>query len=257
MANRGKTAPVILMIVGLTLCVGPALGLLGTLEGVPYIVNRAAASPLALFFNVGSIMWMTFVGWIAELLGLATIAGAVVWLTGRRKKWIVVAGLVFPILLGFGLFLLLVPWLLLTAVAPLSLQPGPGTFDKPRFVAIVQQVRALGVKPCQQLELRLDDVSNPKSLRRLKPKEAFGPGWGEGNVWVEMTAGGKLKVVIETKDLGHCGEYGFGYSESPLSLQPLGENGEWYLLDLPGPVNIVSPDMKIDDNWWEVLNNLN
>ena len=70
-----------------------------------------------------------------------------------------------------------------------------------------------------------------------------------------MTAAGKLKVVIETRDLGHAGEYGFAYSEVPLITSPC--RAIWLELDLPGHLTIAQPSMKIDDNWWEVLNNLN
>jgi hypothetical protein len=71
-----------------------------------------------------------------------------------------------------------------------------------------------------------------------------------------MTADSKLKVVVETRDLGHAGEYGFAYSEVPLAAGPPGGGSNWSELDLPGRLKLVQPDMKIDDNWWQVCYNL-
>ena len=115
------------------------------------------------------------------------------------------------------------------------------------------------MKPGETVELRLDDISVPKSLRPLKPNEMSAAGFGEGKVWAAMTVDGKLKVVIETRDLGHAGEYGFAYSEVPLIATPLGgsRDGEWLELDLPSHLKIVQPNMKMDDNWWKVCDNLN
>jgi hypothetical protein len=139
----------------------------------------------------------------------------------------------------------------------LKFDQNPGAFDRERFEAIVLEVRALGLRPGESVELKLDDIAVPKSLRSVKPNEMFARGLGAGNVWATVTSDGKLKVVIETKDLGHAGEYGFAYSEAILIPGPLGdESGGWLQLDLPGRLNIVLPDMKIDDNWWRVCYNL-
>ncbi|MHC4505338.1 MAG: hypothetical protein ACYTFI_18710, partial [Planctomycetota bacterium] len=75
-----------------------------------------------------------------------------------------------------------------------------------------------------------------------------------GIVWAQMAKDGNLKVVIETRDLGHAGEYGFAYSDVPMSPRPFG--GDWFTLDVPGNLYLVLPGMRIDDNWWKVLNNL-
>jgi len=169
-----------------------------------------------------------------------------------KKK--VVVGLVslvaLAILLGilfftpFGLFVLF--------LIQVRMQQNAGTFDKPRFEAVVEQVRGLGLKPGESAELRLDDIRDPKSLRRRKANEVFDRGQGMGNVWASATASGRLKVVIETRDLGHAGQYGFAYSEVHLAATPSDWSNYTIELDLPGDVQ--APLRKIDDSWWEVHN---
>jgi len=85
------------------------------------------------------------------------------------------------------------------------IQQNAGTFDRPRFEAVVEEVRQLRLKPGESVQRRLDDIHDPKSLRPLKAHEVFRRGEGAGNVWATMTASGKLTVVIETRDLGHAG----------------------------------------------------
>lgn len=68
---------------------------------------------------------------------------------------------------------------------------------------------------------------------------------------------GNLTVVIETRDLGHAGEYGFAYSDRPLSPEPFDGGGSWLRIDVPGDLNMVMPEMKIDGHWWKVECNLN
>ena len=135
-----------------------------------------------------------------------------------------------------------------------ALRQNPGSFDRERFEAVVAQVRSMSLVPGEETQLRLDDPSDPMSLRMLKPNEYFARGQGAGSVWASVTPDGELKVVIETRDAGHAGEYGFAYSDVPLSPQPFG--GGWDSLDVPGRIHLVQPKMKIDDHWWEVLYNL-
>ena len=134
------------------------------------------------------------------------------------------------------------------------LQQNPGPFDRDQWEAVVAGVRSFGVAPGETKELRLDPLSDPKSLRIRKPGEGNARGQGAGNVWAQRTATGILKVVIETRDLGHAGEYGFAYSEAPLSPSPF--EGQWQSLDVPSHLTLVLPDMRIDEHWWEVVYNL-
>ena len=154
-------------------------------------------------------------------------------------------------LLGLLLLCLVI---LFTPTLNLFLNQNPGSFDRERFEAIVRQVRDMPLEAGSTYRLRLDNLLDADSLRLFQPNEKFPRGMGAGNVWVEIMVNGVLKVVIETKDLGHAGEYGFAYSDIPLSLQPLDE--VWFTINVPGHINLVLPDMKIDDHWWEVLNNL-
>jgi len=139
------------------------------------------------------------------------------------------------------------------AARALFFPPG-GRFDRPRFEAIVKEVRRYPIAPGKEVDLRLDDISNPRSLRPRGDDELILRGKGVGNVWAARTVGGHLKVVIETKDSGHAGEYGFAYSEEPLTPHRLDEN--WSTIAVPGPINIVESNAQIDAHWWSVLNNL-
>ncbi len=165
---------------------------------------------------------------------------------------LIVAGLLFLLLictpLGFYLYIIFF----------IHFDQNAGTFNRGKFEAVVAEVRARGLKPGESVEWRLDDISNPKTLRPLKPNEIAAAGFGEGKVWAVETADGKLNVVIETKDLGHAGEYGFAYSEEPIaSSADIRCDRGWRELDLPGHLRIVENGMKIDDHWWEVCDNMN
>ena len=129
-----------------------------------------------------------------------------------------------------------------------------GFFDRKHYEAVVAQVRTMSPAAGGEIQLRLDDPADPASLRKLKPGEFFHRGDGAGNVWARVAPDGKLKVVIQTRDLGHAGEHGFAYSDVPLT--PTAWTGAWSFLDVPGRLQLVQPDMKIDDHWWKVLNNL-
>ena len=159
------------------------------------------------------------------------------------------------VVVGLGCLVALTVLLVVLLFTPLGffvLQQGAGTFDKPRFEAVVQEVRQRALKPGASIELRLDDIHDPKSLRVRKANEVFDRGQGVGNVWATVTADGKLKVVIETRDLGHAGQYGFAYSDAPLTPTPSSWGKDVFELDVPG--DLQAPAKKIDDHWWEVYN---
>jgi hypothetical protein len=239
---------VILRIVGIILCTGPLWGFLVAWSGMVYTFQRTGGMPPDLAREMQVVMLVTAAGWIAAPLGLATVIGTGLGLAGVKKKSVVVAGMIIPIALGG--FLLFPVGPLLVMITGLFAEQNPGPFDKAAFAAIVQQVQVIGIQPGEELELRLDDMANPKSLRKVKPNEIFDRGSGAGSVWAERTADGKLKVVIETRDVGHAGTYGFAYTEA----SPPTQMTDWDAYDLPGPVNHV--DKKIDDHWWAVQNPL-
>lgn len=172
----------------------------------------------------------------------------------RVRRPLVVAALACS-LLGAGL-----AWAIactpLGIVVYLALYQNAGRFDRDHFEAVVAEVRRLELRPGEARELRLDDPDDPASLRPFRDAD-IGPSNGAGNVWAEMTAAGKLKVVIQTRDLNHAGSFGFAYSDEPLEPQPFGNgDGDWYELDVPGLLNMVQPDMRIDEHWWRVEFNL-
>ena len=165
----------------------------------------------------------------------------------RRKILLTSACLVLVMALGVGALIAFTP-------LGIALRQNPGSFDRGHFDAVVTQVRSMSLVAGEEVQLRLDDPSDPTSLRLFKPGETFHRGEGAGNVWASVDPDGMLKVVIETRDRGHAGEYGFAYSDVPLTPQPFG--GGWLMIDVPGHINLVQPKMKIDDHWWEVLYNL-
>jgi hypothetical protein len=136
----------------------------------------------------------------------------------------------------------------------LYLLPTAGRFDRHRFEAVVAEVRRRPLPAGQQVALRLDDPAEPRSLRLVGDDEDLVRGRGAGLVWAERTNEGHLKVVIETRDAGHAGEYGFAFSEVPLKAVPLGT--DWFTVDVPGRLTIVGADAQVDEHWWTVLNNL-
>ena len=141
-------------------------------------------------------------------------------------------------------------------IAWMIFRHNPFAFHRSRFEAVVARVRTFQIPPGETWEFRLDSLTDPGSLRRRSPSALSERGRGAGDVWASRTAVGKLKVVIETLDLGHAGERGFAYSEEPLTPKPFGFSGGWYSIDVPGHLNLVKPEMKIDESWWKVIYNL-
>ena len=172
---------------------------------------------------------------------------------GKRPVW-GVACLVLALAIVLGILFCTPLGQFVLSLIQVTMQQNAGVFDKPRFEAVVDEVRRLGLKPNESVELRLDDINTSKSLRLRKSNEVFYRGQGVGNVWATLTASGKLEVVIETRDLGHAGEYGFAYSEIPLSPSPSSWGKDVLQLDLPS--HLQAPARKMDDNWWEVYNPL-
>lgn len=173
----------------------------------------------------------------------------------RRLKW----GLIFTATLFAVMGGALVYAVLYTPLGIpvyLALNQNAGHFDRGHFETIVAEVRKLNLEPGEVRDLRLDDPSDPTSLRPVRDLD-IGPGNGVGNVWAEVTRSGKLKVVIQTRDLNHAGSFGFAYSDEPLTPRPFGwGDGDWQELDVPGFLNMVLPEMRIDEHWWRVEYNL-
>ncbi|MGO8688034.1 MAG: hypothetical protein ACLQLG_00215 [Thermoguttaceae bacterium] len=236
---RRKIILVTLLIVGVLLCTGPLWGLLATASGMVGMLERVSGND-----EMAAVALFSIAGWIALPLGLATVTGIVLVIARVRKRWIVV-GMLAPMILGGVVVGVMGPILVILSCIVAEQNSGP--FNELRLTAIVQQVKTIRLRPGEKLELRLDDLANPKSLRKLKPNEIF-PGQGDGSVWAEVTADGKLKVVIETKDLGHAGSYGYAYTEAGPPKQVT----DWGGYDLPGP--LCGVDKKVAEHWWAVKN---
>lgn len=123
-----------------------------------------------------------------------------------------------------------------------------GPFDKPRFEAVVKEVQRRGLKPGERLKLHLDRMDDPGSLRPQRTEDRD-RGAGSGNVFAIRKPGGELIVVIETKDLGHAGEYGYAYSETHPAHQ--GYNN-LFRLDAEENLSCTDPDWEVERNWWKV-----
>ncbi|HUU69073.1 MAG TPA: hypothetical protein VM186_06085 [Planctomycetota bacterium] len=166
-----------------------------------------------------------------------------------KSRWAKVLLIVACVLLAAGYYAVNYTWVgMLTIV----FQQNPGRFHRERFEQVVEQVRLSGLKSGETRTFVLEDMTDPKSLRPPREGELW---YRPGAVWGELTADGKLKVVIQTRALGHAGRYGFAYSEAPLSLRSYG-GSRWQYLDLPCDLNLALPSMKIDEKWWKMLNNL-
>jgi hypothetical protein len=131
---------------------------------------------------------------------------------------------------------------------------GPGKFDRSKYEAIVRNVKAFEMKAGEKKLFKLNNFEDPNSIQALPGNIDKHGTYGPGLIWAEKTNKGLYKIVIRTRDLGHAGEYGFAYSDTLLTATSIG-NG-WSTIPVPGHINLVTSDMKIDDNWWKVVFNL-
>ena len=94
-------------------------------------------------------------------------------------------------------------------------------------------------------------MNDPQSLRLRGPSEYIPRGSEAGNVWAWRDPNGKLTVIIETKDLGHAGYFGYAYSEIPP--QKFGEAEPLEFGEVPN-LRCTKADWKVAENWWQVVN---
>jgi hypothetical protein len=151
---KGKSVRVILLVVGIILCTGPAWAFLVASSGMVHAFQGAGAggrgAPPDLAGEWDVVMLVAVAGWIALPLGLAIVIWAIFRLAGVRKKWVVLVGAVAPIALG-GAILLSPAGPLLVLVIGVLAEQNSGPFDAPRFAAIVEQVKAIGIQPGESL----------------------------------------------------------------------------------------------------------
>lgn len=129
----------------------------------------------------------------------------------------------------------------------------PGRFDRAKFEAIVARLRQMKLPVGKEDRFMMDDLSDPNSLRPLKPKELL-LNWSHSDlVWVRQNSPDDLDAVIVTRDCSHFGRFGFAYTTTRMTPELDDEEGIWCLCDLThAPVYETTPDMKIDDHWWGV-----
>jgi hypothetical protein len=139
-----------------------------------------------------------------------------------------------------------------TAVVVMFKQRSP--IDQEQYEPLIAQLRAQGMRPGETREFWWEPEAGPKSVRPYDSAGRPTRGKGAGHIWVRVLDTGGLQVVVQTRDMGHAGEYGVAYLDDPLLPSPSG-NG-WYTLDVPGHLNIVQPPMQMSAHWWQVLHNL-
>jgi hypothetical protein len=142
---------------------------------------------------------------------------------------------------------------LLIYAVQLQLERHNVPFDQHRLEAMVDAVKAWGIKPGEDFELRFDRMNDPRSLRFLPrwPVENIRRGKEGGDVWVSRDPNGKLTVIIETKDLGHAGQFGYAYSEIPPQKAGKDESLEF---GENSNLRCTNAGWKVAANWWEVVN---
>jgi len=166
------------------------------------------------------------------------------------RKLFIVVGLTGLALLAFVVFSL---WRL--GLLAIVFKQNPGRFDRPRFEAIIAEVRQADLKPETEQQFFLDDLLDPKSLRRVSYEEIskITSGRVAGRVWAQVSPEGALQVVIETRDNGHAGQWGFAYSDRSPKVTPRGEDDRWFYLAVPSHLNEVRTSWQIDNHWWKVF----
>jgi hypothetical protein len=122
---------------------------------------------------------------------------------------------------------------------------------------VVAKIRAAELLPGEVREFELKNLLDPESLRPwvTPPMGPIAPPEkGVCHVWAQMTREGHLKVVIETVHHNHGGNYGFAFSDVPLSPIPWAD-GKGFSIDVPGPMTSVAADGRVNEHWWEVYDN--
>ena len=118
-----------------------------------------------------------------------------------------------------------------------------GWFHADRMNGIVEAVRRQQFGENEAVIFRVEDFSRPETLQPLQ-HSVMQP---EPNIWARKK-NGALQVAIITRDSGHIGEYGFVYSEMPVTVTR--EGSTYY--DVIGPMMELGG--KIDDHWWRAAN---
>ncbi len=121
-------------------------------------------------------------------------------------------------------------------------------FDGAAMNAVVEQVQRMELPPGKSVQLRLQSLGDPRSLRPQREGDMV-RGKEVGNVLANRAQTGELTLVVVTVDRGHAGRLGYAYSEKPPVKQP---DGPLYEVDESEYLNCTVPTKQVADRWWEV-----
>lgn len=113
-------------------------------------------------------------------------------------------------------------------------------FRLARIVRYVEKTPPFPIQPGQSFKVRL-----PRELEHISVS---------GDVWVEGGAHGPLSILVETRDYGHMGAYGYLYlrdANIPPRTYRTGPEGEYRCVVVPGggPWYLRK---RVSCHWWAV-----
>ncbi len=120
----------------------------------------------------------------------------------------------------------------------------PGHVDhwlhRTSYGALLDTARAMDLEAGEVRQFRAEDMDDLTRLRPVVPGD-LDRGRGRGLVWVLAGDDGSRQVFIEVIDLGHGGEYGYGWSSHGVPRWPADTLGERWELG-----------RDLGDGWWTV-----
>jgi biopolymer transport protein ExbB/TolQ len=87
---KSKKKPIVLIVVGALLMLGPLWGMIGTvlsmLRTFTTLQQSGAADPEQLAAGIGASLWATVAGIIAAPFGIALLIAGIVWLVKMKQE---------------------------------------------------------------------------------------------------------------------------------------------------------------------------
>jgi hypothetical protein len=125
-----------------------------------------------------------------------------------------------------------------------------GDLDKCKL--IVEELKNRDLPNDTLLQFYIEDLDMKKGLYEVVKNDRYQSvlvssgkiiesGMGRGSIHV-YKSNSDIMIFIETKDQGHLGEYGYGYSSEPNKLNWDHDNwGEFW-----------QNDSQLDNHWWQI-----